>query len=186
MRVALTCGSAATMRAVRVFVRRVCVFVAELTKVWPWHSLCWVSFQVECRNYIRTLHKVNDTTMYVCGTNAFSPTCDYMVSMAGGALYVCILDPILDLFYTVAAQSGAFVPHFSPLTGFPCLCSCQTFANGQLRLAGRQEKGQGKCPFDPFQRYSSLMVGECLHQVSSPKAKKKNCKKYLFQRRVQI
>lgn len=73
------------MRAVGAFVRRVCAFVAELTKVWPWHSLCWVSFQVECRNYIRTLHKVNDTTMYVCGTNAFSPTCDYMVSMAGAA-----------------------------------------------------------------------------------------------------
>lgn len=60
--------------------------MAELTKACPWHSLCWVSFQVECRNYIRTLHKVNETTMYVCGTNAFSPTCDYMVSMAGAGL----------------------------------------------------------------------------------------------------
>lgn len=36
--------------------------------------------QVECRNYIRTLHKINSTSMYVCGTNAFSPTCDYLVS----------------------------------------------------------------------------------------------------------
>lgn len=27
------------------------------------------------------------------------------------------------------------------------------------------EEGKGKCPFDPFQRYSSLMVGECLSQV---------------------
>lgn len=41
----------------------------------------WILLQVECRNYIRTLHKVNDTTMYVCGTNAFSPTCDYIVSI---------------------------------------------------------------------------------------------------------
>ncbi|KAM7388481.1 hypothetical protein PAMP_024652 [Pampus punctatissimus] len=76
--------------------------------------------EVECRNYIRTLHKVNDTTMYVCGTNAFSPTCDYM-----------------------------------------------TFANGQLRLEGNQEEGKGKCPFDPFQRYSSLMVGNDLYSATS-------------------
>lgn len=41
----------------------------------------------------------------------------------------------------------------------------QTFANGQLKLEGKQEEGKGKCPFDPFQRYSSLMVGECLSQV---------------------
>uniref|UniRef100_A0A3B4WPZ5 Si:ch211-129c21.1 n=1 Tax=Seriola lalandi dorsalis TaxID=1841481 RepID=A0A3B4WPZ5_SERLL len=76
--------------------------------------------EVECRNYIRTLHRVNDTAMYVCGTNAFSPTCDYM-----------------------------------------------TFANGQLRLQGKQEEGKGKCPFDPFQRYSSLMVGNDLYSATS-------------------
>ncbi|XP_034386107.1 semaphorin-4E [Cyclopterus lumpus] len=76
--------------------------------------------EVECRNYIRTLHRVNDTTMYVCGTNAFSPICDYM-----------------------------------------------TFVNGQLRLEGRQEEGKGKCPFDPFQRYSSLMVGNDLYSATS-------------------
>uniref|UniRef100_A0A3Q1FJZ2 Si:ch211-129c21.1 n=2 Tax=Acanthochromis polyacanthus TaxID=80966 RepID=A0A3Q1FJZ2_9TELE len=76
--------------------------------------------EVECRNYIRTLHKMNDTTMYVCGTNAFSPTCDYM-----------------------------------------------TFANGQLRLEEKQEEGKGKCPFDPFQRYSSLMVGNDLYSATS-------------------
>ncbi|XP_076582368.1 semaphorin-4E [Chaetodon auriga] len=76
--------------------------------------------EVECRNYIRTLHRVNDTAMYVCGTNAFSPTCDYM-----------------------------------------------TFVNGQLRLEGKQEEGKGKCPFDPFQRYSSLMVGNDLYSATS-------------------
>ncbi|XP_068175674.1 semaphorin-4E [Antennarius striatus] len=76
--------------------------------------------EMECRNYIRTLHRVNDTTIYVCGTNAFSPTCDYM-----------------------------------------------TFANGQLRLEGKQEEGKGKCPFDPFQRYSSLMVGNDLYSATS-------------------
>ncbi|CAJ1060189.1 semaphorin-4E [Xyrichtys novacula] len=76
--------------------------------------------EVECRNYIRTLHRLNATTMYVCGTNAFSPTCDYM-----------------------------------------------TFSNGQLRLKGKQEEGKGKCPFDPFQRYSSLMVGNDLYSATS-------------------
>ncbi|KAK9519185.1 hypothetical protein VZT92_021928 [Zoarces viviparus] len=76
--------------------------------------------EVECRNYIRTLHRVNDTTMYACGTNAFSPICDYM-----------------------------------------------TFVNGQLRLEGKQEEGKGKCPFDPFQRYSSLMVGNDLYSATS-------------------
>lgn len=45
------------------------------------------------------------------------------------------------------------------------LCFRQTFVNGQLRLEGKQEEGKGKCPFDPFQRYSSLMVGKCLSQV---------------------
>lgn len=76
--------------------------------------------EVECRNYIRTLHRMNDTTMYVCGTNAFSPTCDFM-----------------------------------------------TFENGQLRLEGMHEEGKGKCPFDPFQRYSSLMVGNDLYSATS-------------------
>ncbi|XP_054458808.1 semaphorin-4E [Anoplopoma fimbria] len=76
--------------------------------------------EVECRNYIRTLHRVNDTTMYVCGTNAFSPSCDYL-----------------------------------------------TFVNGQLRLEGKPEEGKGKCPFDPFQRYSSLMVGNDLYSATS-------------------
>uniref|UniRef100_A0A8C6TIK7 Si:ch211-129c21.1 n=1 Tax=Neogobius melanostomus TaxID=47308 RepID=A0A8C6TIK7_9GOBI len=76
--------------------------------------------EVECRNYIRTLHRMNETTMYVCGTNAFSPTCDYM-----------------------------------------------SIEHGQLILQGMQEEGKGKCPFDPFQRYSSLMVGNALYSATS-------------------
>ncbi|KAM9439182.1 semaphorin-4E-like isoform 1-T2 [Clarias gariepinus] len=34
--------------------------------------------ETECQNYIRILHKMSDGRMYVCGTNAFNPTCDYM------------------------------------------------------------------------------------------------------------
>ncbi|XP_075907719.1 semaphorin-4E-like [Nelusetta ayraudi] len=49
------------------------------------HSDC-VNAKIDegkCRNYIRTLHKLNETTMYVCGTNAFNPTCDYMTFADG-------------------------------------------------------------------------------------------------------
>ncbi|KAF5893362.1 semaphorin-4E-like isoform X1 [Clarias magur] len=35
-------------------------------------------FETECQNYIQILHKMPDGRMYVCGTNAFNPTCDYM------------------------------------------------------------------------------------------------------------
>lgn len=42
-------------------------------------ELC-VSFQQECDNFIRTLHTVEDGKMLVCGTNAFNPLCDYVVS----------------------------------------------------------------------------------------------------------
>ncbi len=35
----------------------------------------------------------------------------------------------------------------------------QTYGDGQLKLEGKQEDGRGKCPFDPFQRSSSVMVG---------------------------
>ncbi|XP_047662440.1 semaphorin-4E-like isoform X5 [Tachysurus fulvidraco] len=34
--------------------------------------------QTECHNYIRILHKMLNDTMFVCGTNAFNPTCDIM------------------------------------------------------------------------------------------------------------
>lgn len=34
---------------------------------------------MDCKNYIRILHKMDDDRMYVCGTNAFDPECDYMV-----------------------------------------------------------------------------------------------------------
>nr|XP_006640154.1 PREDICTED: semaphorin-4E-like [Lepisosteus oculatus]XP_015221016.1 PREDICTED: semaphorin-4E-like [Lepisosteus oculatus]XP_015221017.1 PREDICTED: semaphorin-4E-like [Lepisosteus oculatus]XP_015221018.1 PREDICTED: semaphorin-4E-like [Lepisosteus oculatus]XP_015221019.1 PREDICTED: semaphorin-4E-like [Lepisosteus oculatus]XP_015221020.1 PREDICTED: semaphorin-4E-like [Lepisosteus oculatus]XP_015221021.1 PREDICTED: semaphorin-4E-like [Lepisosteus oculatus]XP_015221022.1 PREDICTED: semaphorin-4E len=67
--------------------------------------------ETECRNYIRTLHKIDDDNMYVCGTDAFSPTCDVLV-----------------------------------------------YRDGKLQLKNKKEEGKGKCPFDPFQRYSSVMV----------------------------
>lgn len=40
-----------------------------------------------------------------------------------------------------------------------CL-SVQTYTDGKLTLQKKQDDGKGKCPFDPFQRYASIMVGE--------------------------
>lgn len=44
--------------------------------------------QTECMNYIRILHQTEDNRMYVCGTNAFDPECDYMVRCVLAYLHV--------------------------------------------------------------------------------------------------
>ncbi|TRZ02852.1 hypothetical protein DNTS_026723, partial [Danionella cerebrum] len=75
---------------------------------------------IDCRNYVRVLHQMSDGGMYVCGTNAFSPVCDYI-----------------------------------------------SYNDGKLKLEGKQEDGRGKCPFDPFQRSSSLMLDEDLYSGTS-------------------
>lgn len=36
----------------------------------------------------------------------------------------------------------------------------QSYTDGQLTLEKKVEDGKGKCPFDPFQRYASLMFGK--------------------------
>ncbi|XP_072214911.1 semaphorin-4D isoform X2 [Excalfactoria chinensis] len=76
------------------------------------------SEQTECRNYVRVLQQLNDTFLYVCGTNAFQPTCDYLN---------------LILF----------------------------------ELEGKNEDGKGRCPFDPAQSYTSVMVDEELYSGTS-------------------
>ena len=44
-------------------------------------SLATFSFlQTECLNYVRVLQQQNDSLLYVCGTNAFQPVCDHLVS----------------------------------------------------------------------------------------------------------
>uniref|UniRef100_UPI00398EF9AF semaphorin-4E-like n=1 Tax=Pristiophorus japonicus TaxID=55135 RepID=UPI00398EF9AF len=69
------------------------------------------SRETDCRNYIRILHRLTETRMYICGTNAFQPTCDYMV-----------------------------------------------INNRKIQLEKSPEEAKGKCPFDPTQRYASIMV----------------------------
>ncbi|XP_029971561.1 semaphorin-4E [Salarias fasciatus] len=76
--------------------------------------------ETECKNYIRILHKMEDDRIYVCGTNAFDPECDYM-----------------------------------------------SYTDGKLTLEKRAEDGKGKCPFDPFQRYASIMVDNDLYSATS-------------------
>lgn len=76
--------------------------------------------EAECKNYIRILHKTEDNRMYVCGTNAFDPECDYM-----------------------------------------------SYADGKLILEKSGDDGKGKCPFDPFQRYASIMFENSLYSATS-------------------
>eukprot|EP00066_Takifugu_rubripes_P009057 XP_003975685.1 PREDICTED: semaphorin-4E-like [Takifugu rubripes] len=76
--------------------------------------------EMDCKNFIKILHKRDDNKMYVCGTNAFDPECDYM-----------------------------------------------SYADGQLTLARKVEDGKGKCPFDPFQRHTSLMLENNLYSATS-------------------
>ncbi|KAM9789610.1 semaphorin-4E-like [Neosynchiropus ocellatus] len=75
--------------------------------------------ETECKNYIRILHKLEDNRMYVCGTYAFDPECDYM-----------------------------------------------SYTNGKLILEKKAEEGKGKCPFDPFQRYASIMVEDHIYSAT--------------------
>ncbi|KAM3605192.1 uncharacterized protein V6R79_022053 [Siganus canaliculatus] len=76
--------------------------------------------ETDCKNYIRILHKMDDNRMYVCGTNAFDPECDFM-----------------------------------------------SYADGKLTLENKREDGKGKCPFDPFQRYASIMFDNDLYSATS-------------------
>ncbi|KAJ0037201.1 hypothetical protein NL108_018683, partial [Boleophthalmus pectinirostris] len=76
--------------------------------------------ETECKNYIRILHEMEDNRMYVCGTNAFDPMCDYM-----------------------------------------------SYVDGKMMLENKTENGKGKCPFDPYQKYASLMVDDDLYSATS-------------------
>ncbi|XP_068033290.1 semaphorin-4D isoform X2 [Anomalospiza imberbis] len=71
-------------------------------------------WQTECRNYVLVLQQLNDTFLYVCGTNAFTPTCDYLNLIS-------------------------------------------------FELGGKNEAGKGRCPYDPAQSYTSVMVDEELY-----------------------
>ncbi|XP_021119385.1 semaphorin-4D isoform X5 [Heterocephalus glaber] len=66
--------------------------VSALNISWKQHEVYWAvseekkakcaekgkSKQTECLNYIRVLQPLSSTSLYVCGTNAFQPTCDHL------------------------------------------------------------------------------------------------------------
>ncbi|XP_034955433.2 semaphorin-4D isoform X2 [Zootoca vivipara] len=76
------------------------------------------SKQTECLNYVRVLQQLDDTSLYVCGTNAFQPICDHLNQTS-------------------------------------------------FKLVGRNEDGKGRCPFDPAQSYTSVMVDGDLYSGTS-------------------
>ncbi|XP_074851171.1 semaphorin-4D isoform X2 [Carettochelys insculpta] len=76
------------------------------------------SKQTECLNYVRVLQPLNETVLYVCGTNAFQPICDHLNLMT-------------------------------------------------FELRGKSEDGKGRCPFDPAQSYTSVMVDGELYSGTS-------------------
>ncbi|KAG7214641.1 hypothetical protein INR49_010533 [Caranx melampygus] len=46
-------------------------------------------------------------------------------------------------------------------------CVFMSYTDGQLTLEDKKEDGKGKCPFDPFQRYASIMVDNDLYSATS-------------------
>ncbi|CAN9503397.1 unnamed protein product [Ophioblennius macclurei] len=46
-------------------------------------------------------------------------------------------------------------------------CDIMSYADGELTLEKAAKDGKGKCPFDPFQRYASIMVDNDLYSATS-------------------
>ncbi|XP_035529627.1 semaphorin-4E-like [Morone saxatilis] len=46
-------------------------------------------------------------------------------------------------------------------------CDYMTLTNGNVSLEGKKEAGRGKVPFDPYQRFASLMDGNTLYSAAS-------------------
>uniref|UniRef100_A0A8C9F959 Sema domain-containing protein n=1 Tax=Pavo cristatus TaxID=9049 RepID=A0A8C9F959_PAVCR len=72
--------------------------------------------EMRCQNYILLLHKINDSHLYVCGTNAYHPLCDHMVITFECGFYLkelesygkgkCPFEPTLK--YASVFVDGAF------------------------------------------------------------------------------
>ncbi|KAM4556566.1 semaphorin-4E-like [Fundulus diaphanus] len=50
---------------------------------------------------------------------------------------------------------------------FDPVCGYMSYADGVLTLRDTDEDGKGKCPFDPFQRYASIMIEDDLYSATS-------------------
>nr|XP_013815329.1 PREDICTED: semaphorin-4D-like [Apteryx mantelli mantelli] len=93
----------------------------------------------ECRNYVRVLQQLNETFLYVCGTNAFQPTCDYL--------------NLISFELGGKNEDGKGRCPFDPAQSYTSVMNLISF-----ELGGKNEDGKGRCPFDPAQSYTSVMV----------------------------
>uniref|UniRef100_A0A8C3JGC9 Sema domain-containing protein n=1 Tax=Calidris pygmaea TaxID=425635 RepID=A0A8C3JGC9_9CHAR len=62
--------------------------------------------RIKCQNYIVFLHKINNSNLYVCGTNAYHPTCDHMVITSEESRGKCPFEPTLN--YASVFVDGEF------------------------------------------------------------------------------
>uniref|UniRef100_A0A8C3JGB6 Semaphorin-4E n=1 Tax=Calidris pygmaea TaxID=425635 RepID=A0A8C3JGB6_9CHAR len=62
--------------------------------------------KIKCQNYIVFLHKINNSNLYVCGTNAYHPTCDHMVITSEESRGKCPFEPTLN--YASVFVDGEF------------------------------------------------------------------------------
>ncbi|KAK2827693.1 hypothetical protein Q7C36_018619 [Tachysurus vachellii] len=76
------------------------------------------SEETDCRNYIQVLQVLDEEHLFVCGTHAFQPLCDYL--------------------------------------------SLKDFM-----LMGKKDDGRGKCPYDPTQSFTTVMVDGELYSGTS-------------------
>lgn len=80
----------------------------------------WIIFQEECHNFIKVLLRKNNDTLFVCGTNAFNPSCrNYKVSVIR-LLEAHILEVFQNLLwsYLQPPQRGnSMPPGFFSLVG---------------------------------------------------------------------
>ncbi|XP_039613923.1 semaphorin-4D-like [Polypterus senegalus] len=67
------------------------------------------SSETDCRNYVRVLQMMNASHLYVCGTYAYRPSCDYL-------------------------------------------------SVNDFKLKNNIEDGKGKCPYNPYSSFASVMV----------------------------
>uniref|UniRef100_A0ACB8EQX6 Uncharacterized protein n=1 Tax=Sphaerodactylus townsendi TaxID=933632 RepID=A0ACB8EQX6_9SAUR len=75
------------------------------------------SKQTECLNYVRVLQQLNDTFLYVCGTNAFQPVCDYLYAQITLATKIVLLSSVQhDEHIPALWKAGALLTSKAHLT----------------------------------------------------------------------
>lgn len=108
--------------------------------------------QADCPNFIRVLQFLNTSHIYACGTFAFSPRCTYIVR--------------------VVTQTFKLMGLFDLLTVWECslfteLMSADFFLftvqnSEMLTMSVKPDEGRGRCPYDPYQRNTAIIVGKVM------------------------